>query len=81
MGLFGKKKKVSGDSEIEGLIESIKVDLSNNYKDSAVVVLKRLKGIVDTKRKEGLLKDDKYFEYLDTITAFEHDIASFKRTY
>ena len=75
---FGKKKK---DEELEEIINEIKVDLSNNYKDSAVVVLKRLKGIVDTKRKEGLLKDDKYFEYLDSITAFEHDIASFKRTY
>lgn len=81
MGLFGRKKKAAGDSEIEGLIESIKVDLSNNYKDSAVVVLKRLKGILADKRKAGVLNDDKFFEYCDAISSIEEDIASFKRTY
>ena len=80
MGLFGKKK-VAGDKEIDFLVDGIKVDLSNNYKDSASAILKRMKTMVDEKRKAGQLKDDLYFKYCDTIKSFENDLASFKRTY
>ena len=45
MGLFGKKK-VAGDKEIDFLVDGIKVDLSNNYKDSASAILKRMKTMV-----------------------------------
>ena len=81
MGLFSKKKTFSGDKEIDDIINGIRVDLSNNYKDSASAILKRMKTMVDEKRKAGQLKDDLYFKYCDTIKSFENDLASFKRTY
>ena len=37
--MFWNKK----DKELEGIIEEIKVDLSNNYKDNAVLGIKKLK--------------------------------------
>ncbi len=41
---FGKKKK---DEELEEIINEIKVDLSNNYKDNAVLNIKKLRELID----------------------------------
>ena len=46
MGLFSKKKTFSGDKEIDDIINGIRVDLSNNYKDNAVLGIKKLKAVV-----------------------------------
>lgn len=80
MGLFGRKKG-TGDREIDELINSIRVDLSNNYKDNAVLTLKKLKTVVEEKHSSGKLKEERYSAYLETVLGFEKDIASFKRTY
>lgn len=81
MGLFSKKKTFSGDKEIDDIINGIRVDLSNNYKDNAVLGIKKLKAVVEEKHDSGKLRDNLYTRYADIIKEFETDVAGFKRTY
>ena len=81
MGLFSKKKTFSGDKVIDDIINGIRVDLSNNYKDNAVLGIKKLKAVVEEKYDSGKLRDNLYTRYADIIKEFETDVAGFKRTY
>ena len=52
---FFKNKK---DKELEAVINQIRVDLSNNYKDNAVLNVKKLEELLDeieNKNEKGLL--------------------------
>lgn len=76
MFLFGKNKK---DHELEAVINQIRVDLSNNYKDNAVENIKKLEKLIAEKKTAGSLKDAETYE--DILQHFKDDVASFKRTY
>ncbi len=76
MGLFSKK-----DREIESVINQIRVDLSNNYKDNAVENIKRLEKLLDTKEADGKLKEKDATTYRELLKHFQEDVANFKRTY
>jgi hypothetical protein len=54
MGLFSKK-----DKELESVINQIRVDLSNNYKDNAVENIKKLEPIKKPEKPEPIKKTDK----------------------
>lgn len=75
MGLFGNKK----DKELEAVINQIKVDLSNNYKDNAVENIKKLELLIEEKESTGKLKNAE--QYKTQLKAFQNDVANFKRTY
>jgi hypothetical protein len=75
MGLFGKKK----DKELEAIINQIRVDLSNNYKDNAVENIKKLESTLKAKKESGKLKDSEEYEKL--LEHFQEDVKNFKRTY
>ena len=75
MFFFNNKK----DKELEAVINQIRVDLSNNYKDNAVLNVKKLEELLEMKEASGSLKDKDY--YTGILTSFKEDIASFKRTY
>ncbi|MCR5149140.1 MAG: hypothetical protein K6C35_09275 [Eubacterium sp.] len=81
MGLFGKNKGITKDKEINDIINEIKVDLSNNYKDNAVIGLRKLKETVELKHSGGKLKETDYESCKRYISEVERDLASFKRTY
>ena len=74
MGLFEKK-----DKELEALVNQIKVDLSNNYKDSAVDNIKKMEKLMDEKKQSGKLKNPQKYEVL--LSGFQQDVKNFKRTY
>ena len=74
MGLFSKK-----DKELEWLLSQIKVDLSNNYKESALENLQKFEEIFSKKVAEGKLKNSE--DYRIQMETLKRDIASFKRTY
>ncbi len=74
MGLFEKK-----DKELEALVNQIKVDLSNNYKDSAVDNIKKMEKLMDEKKQSGKLKNPQKYEAL--LSGFQQDVKNFKRTY
>ena len=75
MGLFSKKK----DKELEAIINQIRVDLSNNYKDNAVENIKKLESVLKEKKESGKLKDAEEYEKL--LEHFQDDVKNFKRTY
>ena len=58
MGLFNKK-----DKEIEAVVNQIRVDLSNNYKDNAVENIKKLETLLEEKKSSGKLKEKAAAEY------------------
>ncbi|MBO4591176.1 MAG: hypothetical protein J5684_01270 [Eubacterium sp.] len=75
MGLFGSKK----DKQMDSIISQIRVDLSNNYKDSAKENVALLEQILEMKKTEGKMKNlDSYYRQLEEL---KEDIANFKRTY
>lgn len=76
MGLFNKK-----DKEIEEVINQIKVDLSNNYKDNAVENIRKLEKLLEEKRAGGKLKEKDAASYSEQLEVFKKDVANFKRTY
>ena len=76
MGLFSKK-----DKEIEAVINQIKVDLSNNYKDNAVENIHKLEKLLDEKKLSGSLKEKAATEYQQLLDHFKDDVKNFKRTY
>lgn len=74
MGLFNKK-----DKELEAVVNQIRVDLSNNYKDNAVENIRKLEKLLEEKESTGTLKNAK--EYRELLSHFQDDVANFKRTY
>ena len=76
MGLFDFGKK---DKELESVINQIRVDLSNNYKDNAVENIKKLEELIAEKKASGKLKDAATYETL--LEDFKTDVKNFKRTY
>ena len=74
---FGKKK----DPELEEVISQIKVDLSNNYKDNAVINIKKLRELIDLRSMDGAMKKEQLEEHRKILEGFEMDVHSFKRTY
>ena len=74
MGLFSKK-----DKELEEVINQIRVDLSNNYKDNAVENIKKFEKMLEEKNAAGKLKSVETYEEL--LKHFQDDVKSFKRTY
>lgn len=74
MGLFSKK-----DRELESVINQIRVDLSNNYKDNAVENIKKFEKLLEEKESSGKLKDAG--SYHDLLNEFKDDVKNFKRTY
>ncbi len=74
MGLFSKK-----DKELEAVINQIRVDLSNNYKDNAVENINKLETLLEEKKQSGKLKNPENYE--DLLKHFRDDVANFKRTY
>ncbi len=74
MGLFSKK-----DKELEEVINQIRVDLSNNYKDNAVENIKKFEKMLEEKKTAGKLKSVETYEEL--LKHFQDDVKSFKRTY
>ena len=76
MGLFNKK-----DKEIEAVVNQIRVDLSNNYKDNALENIKKLETLLEEKKSSGKLKEKAAAEYQELLEHFQKDVANFKRTY
>ena len=74
MGLFSRK-----DKELEFLINQIRVDLSNNYKDNAIENLKKMEELIEEKKQSGKLKQAE--SYQEVLNYFKNDIKNFKRTY
>ncbi len=75
--LFGKKK----DAQLENLIQAIRVDLSNNYKDNAVSGIKKFRSLLEEKKAAGKLKEKDAASYEELLSHFEEDVKNFKRTY
>ena len=76
MRLFNKK-----DKDIEAVVNQIRVDLSNNYKDNAVENIKKLETLLEEKKSSGKLKEKAAAEYQELLEHFQKDVANFKRTY
>ena len=76
MGIFDFGKK---DKELEAIINQIRVDLSNNYKDNAVINIKELEKVLNEKKASGKLKNASVYE--DLLKHFQDDVKNFKRTY
>ena len=74
MGLFSKK-----DREIEAVINQIRVDLSNNYKDNAVENIRKFEELLES--KSSSLKEKERLQYEELLRGFKEDVSNFKRTY
>lgn len=49
--------------ELDGLLNDLKINLENNYKDLAHDALRKLHTVLDTYEKDGTLKQKDYLKY------------------
>ena len=75
MSLFSKKT----DKELDAIVNQIRVDLSNNYKDNAVENIKLMEKKNEEKKNTSSIKDSSKYE--DLLEHFKEDVKNFKRTY
>lgn len=75
--MFQSKKRKS----LNRVIEQIRVDLANNYKDNAIGNLKKLKQETEMATASGELKPKEIRELTELIEHYENDVKNFKRTY
>ena len=76
---FGKGGK--GNKQLDAVIEQIKVDLSNNYKDNAIEGIKKLTVLLEGYKQDNVLKESDIRKYTEILKNFEDDVKNFKRTY
>ena len=74
MGLFSKK-----DKELDAVANQIQVDISNNYKSSALENIKWLEDLIDEKRASGKLKGKAVGEYHDLLNNYKQIVNNMKR--
>ena len=66
---------------LQPIVNAIKNDVANNYKDNAVGTLKRLKIEVEIATAANELKAKEIKELNDQIAHFDEILRNFKRTY
>lgn len=57
--MFGKKK----NTELDGILNDLKINLENNYKDLAWDALRRLHATLESKKQDGTIKEKDYLKY------------------
>ena len=77
MSMFQSKKRKS----LNPVIQAIRNDLSNNYKDNAVEGIKKLKMETENAASGGEMKEKEIAELRALVESFENDVKNFKRTY
>ena len=75
--MFQSKKRRA----LQSVIDTIRNDLSNNYKDNAVEGIRRLKEETEAAAADGSLKPKELQELRLLVDTFEMDVKNFKRTY
>ena len=66
---------------LQPVVNAIKNDVANNYKDNAVGTLKRLKMEVEAATLSNELKAKEIKELNDLIAHYDEILRNFKRTY
>jgi len=75
--MFQSKKRKA----LQPVIDTIRNDLSNNYKDNAVEGIRKLKEETEAAASAGTLKPKELQELRLLVDTFEMDVKNFKRTY
>ena len=75
--MFQSKKRKA----LQPVIDTIRNDLSNNYKDNAVEGIRKLKEETEAVASAGTLKPKELQELRLLVDTFEMDVKNFKRTY
>ena len=75
--MFQSKKRKA----LQSVINTIRNDLANNYKDNAVEGIRRLKEETEAAAASGELKPKEIQELRLLVDTFEVDVKNFKRTY
>lgn len=75
--MFQSKKRKA----LQSVINTIRNDLANNYKDNAVEGIRKLKEETEAAVASGELKPKEIQELRLLVDTFEVDVKNFKRTY
>ena len=67
--------------DLEAIIYEINNDLSNNYKDNAVIGIKKFEKELAEVEASGGLKEKDLQKFRTILEDFKRDVANFKRTY
>ena len=67
--------------ELEAIVAEINNDLSNNYKDNAILGIKKLEKQIEETEQSGGLKPKDLQKFKELLVHYKADVASFKRTY
>lgn len=73
MGLFKSKEEVM----LDGIIRSLEMNMSNNYKDNAQSDLRELEEVLGRIKQDGKLKEKKLKSYEAVLDAYRTRMAGF----
>lgn len=69
--------KRSVKSELDGLLNEMKINLENNYKDLAHDALKKLHATLDEYQSNGTLKEKDYKKYKSIADEYTKRLANY----
>lgn len=66
--LFFKSK---AEKELDDIIQSMAMNMANNYKDNAQANLKELEDTLEQMKSEGVLKEKTCIKYADILSTYQ----------
>lgn len=63
--------------ELDGLLNDLRINLENNYKDLAHDALKRLHTVLDDYKANGAIKDKDYMKYKTIADDYSKKMADY----
>ena len=64
-------------NELDGILNDLKMNLANNYKDLAHDALKNLHGTLEQYRQEGGIKEKDYIKYKKIADDYSAKLANY----
>ena len=75
--MFGFFNKPGKNKQLDGIIQKIEMNMSNNYKDAAQTNLKELEETLQELTETGRLSDKQKAHYTEVLLSFQEKMKNF----
>lgn len=75
--MFGFFNKPGKNKQLDGIIQKIEMNMSNNYKDAAQTNLKELEEALQELTESGRLSDKQKAYYAEILLSFQENMKNF----
>lgn len=75
--MFGRFNRPGRNKQLDGIIQKIEMNMSNNYKDAAQANLKELEETLQELTETGRLSDKQKAHYTEILLSFREKMKNF----